>query len=276
MESSAMDEPISVAAQRRIIIPESPRVAILGCSLASGLGVRENSVGRIAAKRLGASQVLFKAKARQLIDDSVELLPRVIEFRPDLVVISTGNAEALVHPSKWVEHALTKYGPKSWQGEVGLDARPYYSNDPGTQRRERLTSVVKVIFKNVMIRIGGGYTRMPLEDYVPHFERLLDTLTAHGCAVVVVGTGDPHPWLFPGSRASLARFDAAHQRSVAARPGTTLVRTSEIIDRRTEVQADKAHPNVKGHEHLAEAIIDLLDVRPRSGVDAARSAADAS
>lgn len=271
-----MYEPISVAAQRSITIPENPRVAVLGCSLASGLGVREHSVGRIAAKRLGASQMLFKAKARQLIDDSVELLPRVLEFQPDLVVISTGNAEALVHPSRWVEQTLTRYGPKSWQGEVGLDARPYYSKDPRKQRRERLTSIIKVIFKNVTIRIGGGYTRMTLEDYVPHFERLLDTLTAHGCAVVVVGTGDPSPLLFPGSRASLARFDAAQQRCIAARPGTTLVRTGVIVDPRTEVQADKAHPNVKGHEHLAEAIIGALEVRPRSVVDDGRPAADAS
>jgi hypothetical protein len=256
-------ESASDLSRRRLAIPENPRVAILGCSLASGLGVREHSVGRIAAKRLGASKVLFKAKARQLIDDSLELVPRVLEFRPDLVVISTGSAEALVHPSKLVEHLLTTYGPKSWQGEVGLDARPYYSKEPDKQRRERLTSVIKVIFKNVTIWIGGGYTRMSLEDYVPYFERVLDTLTAHGCAVVVLGTGDPHPLLFPKSRKSLARFDAAQRRSVAARPGTTLVRPSTIIDRRSEVQADKAHPNVKGHEHLAEAVLAVLDIQPR-------------
>jgi lysophospholipase L1-like esterase len=271
-----MTEPISEGDRPRPVIPANPRVAILGCSLASGLGVREKSVGRIAANQLGASKVLFKAKARQLIDDSVELLPRVLEFEPDLVVISTGNAEALVHPTRFVEQLLTRYGPKSWQGEVGLDARPYYSEDRSKQWRERITSVIKVIFKNVMIRLGGGYTRMSLADYVPHLERLLDTLTANGCAVVVVGTGDPHPLLFPGSRKSLARFDEAQQRIVAARPGVALVRTSVIIDLRTEVQADKAHPNVKGHEHLARAVVEALDVQQVRAVAEAGSVADAS
>jgi hypothetical protein len=260
----------------RPVIPPHPRVAVLGCSLASGLGLRDKSVGRLAAKRLEASKLLFKAKARQLIDDSVALLPRVLEFEPDVVVISTGNAEALVHPTKFVEQLLTKYGPKSWQGEVGLDARPYYSADKAKERREKITSVIKVIFKNVTIRLGGGYTRMSLEDYVPLLEELLDTLTAHGCAVVVVGTATPHRWLFPGSAKSLGTFDVAQRRIISTRPGTALVRASEIIDLKSEVQADKAHPNVKGHEHLADFVVAALNVQDaRSAVDAG-AVADAS
>ena len=271
-----MIESISGGVGPRPAIPANPRVAVLGCSLASGLGVREKSVGRLAAKQLGASKLLFKAKARQLIDDSVALLPRVLEFEPDLVVISTGNAEALVHPTRIVEQLLTRYGPKSWQGEVGLDARPYYSEDRVARVRERITSVIKVIFKNVTIRLGGGYTRMSLEDYEPLLEELLDTLTAHGCAVVVVGTGDPRPLLFPGSRKSLARFDAAQQRIVAGRPDVALVRTSQVIDPHTEVQADKAHPNVKGHEHLAREVVAVLDVQEARPVAEVGPVADAS
>jgi hypothetical protein len=266
-----MEELMSERAPSLLSVPARPRVVVLGDSIASGLGVRENSFGRIAARELGAGAILFKAKVRRMIDESAELLPRILDFNPDLVIMSSGNAEAVVHPGKTVEDLLTRYGPKGWQGDSGLEPRPFYSDEFAKRVRQRITSVTKVVLKNIFIRLGSGYSRMSLEEYVPRLEVFLDALTERGCAVVLAGIADVDPLLFPKSGTNVDRFDAAQRRIVASRPQVRLLRLRQIIDARTEVLADKAHPNLEGHQHIAREIRALLAVREVPDADLART-----
>ncbi|WP_181782212.1 SGNH/GDSL hydrolase family protein [Pseudonocardia pini] len=243
---------------------------MLGCSLASGLGVRDQSVGRIAAKTLEADAVLFKAKAKARIDHAFAHLPKVEAFRPDLVILSSGNVEAFVHPHRIFERALERFAPKGWHGDIGLDPRPYFSADPEKARTQKRESAAKVFLKNVLIRPFGGYTHMSAADYESHLSRLLDELTEKGTAVVLVGPSPVSRYYFPYSRRNLRRLEEVQRAAVVGRPRVRFVSTFDVVDRRTELQADRAHPTVAGHEALAAAVVDLLSVEV--GVEVGTSA----
>lgn len=251
----------------RLTVPANPRIAVLGDSLASGLGVREHSYGRMLAKDLEAEAILFKAKARRMVDECTELVPRLEKFGPDLVLISTGTSEGFVHPTKIIEELLTRYGPKSWQGDVGLDARPYYSKDRRKRVREVISTLVKVAFKNVVIRLGGGYSRMSADEYRVAFARFLDAMVEKGWPVLVAGIGYPSSLLYPGSRKNLEIFDRIQLEEAARRPGVVVIRVQDVIDFSRDTQSDGCHPTVEGHRKLADAHLAVLDVVARPEVE---------
>jgi hypothetical protein len=240
---------------------------VLGCSLASGLGVRDQSVGRIAAKTLDADAVLFKAKAKARIDDAFTHLPKVEAFRPDLVILSSGNVEAFVHPHRIFERLLERFAPKGWHGDVGLDPRPYFSAEPAKARTQKRESAAKVFLKNVLIRPFGGYRHMTDADYESHLSRLLDELTAKGAAVVLVGPCPVSRYYFPYSRRNLRRLEETQRAVAAARPRVGYVSPIDLIDRRTEFQADRAHPTIAGHERLAKAVVESVRVQVAQNAD---------
>jgi lysophospholipase L1-like esterase len=253
----------AVDASGPLRVPANPRIAVLGDSLASGLGVREHSYGRMVAKDLGAEAVLFKAKARRMVDECTEQIPRLEKFGPDLVLISTGETEGFVHPTRLIEQVLTKYGPKSWQGDVGLDARPYYSEDRRKRAKELLTSTVKVVFKNLVIRLGGGYSRMSHDQYRTELAQFLDAMEERGWPVVIAGIGYPNALLYPRSRRNLEVIDRIQRELVAGRRLARLLPLDGVIDFRTDTQSDGCHPSVAGHRKIADAHHALLEVVPR-------------
>jgi hypothetical protein len=233
---------------------------VLGCSTASGLGVREQSVGRVAAKLLDAEKVLVKAKPRALVSEVRAGMAKVVDFAPDLVVLSSGNVEAFVHPHRVFEKAVERLAPKTWHGDVGLDPRPYYSTDPEKAREQRRESRRKVALKNALVRPLGGYTRMSLAEYTTEFALLLDELEATGAAVVVVGPARVSPYYFPYSERNLQRFERAQQEIVAPRRRVRHISSRDLVTYRTEQQADLAHPDVAGHARLARAVLATVTV----------------
>lgn len=247
-----------------LTIPANPRIAVFGDSLASGLGVRENSYPRFLARDLGAEAIQMKAKASRRVDECTALVPRVEKFRPDLVLISTGQTESLVHPPRAVERLIEKYGPDSWKGVVGLDARPYYSEDRRTRLREMATTAAKIGVKNLTIGLGGGYPRMPHEEYRRELTTFLDLMEEKGWPVIVAGVGFPVRLFYPRSEKSLAAVETIQQEVVAAHPNARYVALNGLIDFSEDTLADGCHPSVYGHRKIADAHHALLKVVPRA------------
>lgn len=212
-------------------------------------------MGRVAAKLLDAEKVLAKAKARLLVSEVRQGLSKVVEFQPDLVILSSGNVEAFLHPHRVIEKAVGRFGPTGWQGDVGMDPRPYFSTDPEKAREQLRESRLKVAVKNAVMRPFGGYTRMSLTDFATEFTAVLDELEETGAAVVVLGPSKVSEYYFPYSDRNLARFERVQQEIVATRARVRHISVRDLVPYRTEQQADLAHPNVAGHARLARAVV---------------------
>jgi hypothetical protein len=251
----------------RLTVPANPRVAVLGDSLAAGLGVREHSYPRMVARDLEASAILMKAKASRRVDECMEQLPRLEKFGPDLVLISTGQTEGLIHPGPLVDRLVERFAPESWHGVVGLDARPFYSAEPAVRRREIATSVGKIAVKNVGVRVGGR-PRMEPEVYRAALCTFLDAMAERDWPVVVAGIGFPNAVLYPRSRRNLAVVEQIQIAEVAKRPNARFVRLNGLVDFRRDTLADRCHPSVVGHRKIADAHHELIEVVARAGAPA--------
>jgi hypothetical protein len=251
--------------QARIAVRANPRIAIVGDSLASGLGVRE-PYGRQLGKLVGAEKVLMKAKASRMVDECTALVERLEAFQPDLVLISTGQTEGAIHPPQWAKDLISRHGPAGWQGEAGLDPRAVYSADAATARRERASTFVKVLLKYAMIKFGGGRPRMDYAEYRLKLREFLDVMGDKGWPVMVAGVGMPPQLYFPGSRKSLTTIDRIQREEIAGRSGVVLLRTDEFVDMKVDVLADHVHPTVKGHGDLARAHLARIELVPREDV----------
>jgi len=261
-------------ADTTLTIPANPRIAVLGDSLAAGLGVRENSYPRFLARDLGAEAILMKAKASRRVDECSALVPRLDKFEPDLVLISTGQTESLLHPRRAVQQVIDDHGPGNWKGVVGLDARPYYSEDPRERVREIGTTVAKIAVKNLTIRLGGGAPRMSHEVYRRELDAFLDLMEERGWPVIVSGVGFVNPVLYPRSRKNLEVVESLQRELVAARPNARYVGLNGLIDFSRETLADRCHPSVYGHRKIADAHHRLLTVVPRGELVPAQATAE--
>ncbi|SDH06604.1 SGNH/GDSL hydrolase family protein [Pseudonocardia oroxyli] len=245
-----------------LVVPSNPRIAVLGDSLAAGLGVREHSYPRMVAKDLQASAILMKAKASRPVEECTALLPRLDKFEPDLVLISTGQTESLVHPRAFVNRAVERFGPESWRGLVGLDARPFYSAEPDKRRSEMRSTAARIAVKNAAIHLTGGVPRVPHETYRAQFRAFLDETDRRGWPVVVASIGFPNAVFYPRSRRSLAVAERIQVEEAAGRPNVRIVHLNGLVDFRRDTLADRCHPSVLGHRKIADAHHAVLEVAP--------------
>ena len=240
-------------------LPPNPRVAVMGDSSASGLGVHgRESYGSLVAADLGASSTLRVAKSRRLIDETKDIVPRVVQFQPDLVLFGTGMAEGMVQPSRLIDGALARYGPPSWQGPEGLTprvkVRPANRSSKFDARRKAVTAI-KFSVRWTAITCLGGYVRMPPDEYGRELEEVVETLTATGAVVVLVGTSYADPLLFPRTNRSMQPYRLHHERLATEMPLVHLVSPIDFLDPRRHVLADKLHFNAEGHRLVADAVL---------------------
>jgi hypothetical protein len=260
MASSGSGSAPSTHHSETLRVPRNPRVVVLGDSGASGLGVHGHSFGIITAELLDASERLRLARSRRLVDETLQLVDRIIDFRPDLVVFGTGMAEGLVHPGVRFEEFINRYHPAVRASSAGLEPHLLFSGNRYKRFRQRAGSMANVVIKQIGIGVTGGESRMSPKDYEKHLDELLTALTIEGIPVVLVGIGNASPWLFPRSNKSLVAYDQVQERIVARNSLVRLIRLKDVLDGQSDVQVDRLHPNDLGHRKLAEAVVAWVQI----------------
>jgi lysophospholipase L1-like esterase len=247
-------------------LPASPFVATVGDSVIAGLGVGGRSYAKLVAEQLDASRFLRLSRSTNTVHDSVGNLDRLRVERPDLVIVSVGGSDGLVHAGSWVQRTLDNHGPKSWQGMQGLDPRTYLSGGRRQRVRQRVTSFVKVSVKHVGIRLTGGSRRVEPDSFSEGVRDLLAGLAELECVVVVVGVHAPDEKLFPRSPASLLEYERLTLAELANYPDFAYVSPKGLLHMWNDFLVDRAHFNDSGHAKVAEAVLKTLRTRSPAAV----------
>jgi lysophospholipase L1-like esterase len=231
------------------------RLAVLGDSHAAGLGVHGRSYAVRIAERLDA-EMLQLARTTQTVDEIGEdELQQLQAFRPALVLVSFGAAEAFVHPSRFLQRILDRCAPKSWRGVAGLEPRPYYSRSLLRRARQKLVSATKVRLKRSIIAVTGGFQRLPAAAFEDHLRALLDEIDP-AVPKVLVGLWPVDEHAFPRSNESLRRNDDVMRAIAAGRADCVYVCTRDAVRAGEHYLADRAHLNDEGHDRIADLVLD--------------------
>jgi lysophospholipase L1-like esterase len=228
------------------------RIAVVGSSHSAGLGVHGRSFAVRAADLLGA-ETLQLSRSAQVVDQvGAEAIAEITAFRPELVVVSFGAAEAHVHPSRFLQAVLDRFAPASWRGPDGVEPRPYFSRRPARRLAQRLVSRTKVLVKRVLIAATGGFHRLSAADFEAGLRDLLDRLGP--APKVLVGLWPVDERMFPRSNPVLRHNDAILRAVAAERDDAVYLDTAGSVRCWDDFLDDHAHLNEAGHERVAALI----------------------
>jgi hypothetical protein len=238
-----------------VVLPDRPRIALLGDSVLGGLGVRGESYGQLVGDKLDAAQVLGLARSGFTVRTAVGRLHKLQTFGPDLVIVGVGGSEGLVHAPASVQRLLARWGPAGWGGVDGLE--PDLWLERGWRARARLFTMQTI--KHVSVWLSGGYRRLAADDFVNDLSALLDGLGALGCLIVVVGVQQPDGRLWPRSPASCARYERLTYEVAGRYEGVIVVESKSVLRRWSDYTHDHAHLSASGHRKLADEVLRQLD-----------------
>ncbi|WP_432830737.1 hypothetical protein [Dactylosporangium sp. CA-092794] len=231
------------------------RLVILGGSSSLGLGVRGRSYAVRVGELIGVDvEVLQLSRSAQTIADvEPAMVEQIRRFRPDLVILSFGAAEAHVHPSRWLQAVLDRFAPRSWRGPAGMEPRPYFSSRRYRALRQRIVSAAKIRLKRIIVGLTGGFHRLSSEEFDRCLRELLDRLGP--VPKVLVGLWSIDDYMFPRSNPVLSRNDTLLQLIARDREDVIFVPTRDAVEYWSHFLLDHAHLNDRGHDVVARLIM---------------------
>lgn len=227
-------------------------VTFLGDSITAGLGARGRSYPALVAESLGC-ELDDRSMTGWTVAESLECC-RQRPCDSDVVVIAHGVTEPIRRPV--VEDV--RWLPRRWRRLGWMDPRPYYSSRRVRRLMERIESGVRWRVKNALLARRGSVQLLALDDYVAKLGELIELLVAGGSTVFVLSPPPISDRFFPGSPRLQNDYYEAAQRALPSIPFITV----HHLHRWDDFLEDDFHPNVDGHEKIAEAILSaVLHVR---------------
>lgn len=237
------------------------KIAILGDSVAAGLGARGRQFPVLVAEDLGAELVDLSTSARMIGDDDAEAVRGA-----DIVVIAHGVTEAVLRPTTQALRCV----PPRWRRAGWLDPRPFFGKRGPRRYGQRIESGCRWRVKVVLMRLFGHQQWMGSEQFAMALRTAVD-----GCGpdrVILVGGFTIDDRFFPGSAAELERY-AVVVRDVAAASGARHVDLTGACRRWDDYLADHFHPSQSGHRKIADLVTPAVRETAASlGAEASRSA----
>ena len=238
------------------------KIVTVGDSIAEGLGVKGCCYSDLLRKRLDergiATTLLNLAHTGFQISDTRKMLARIIEEEPDVVVVAHGVTEAIMRPA---QNAM-RYVPKRWQPRGWLDPRPYYSRKLLKRVYQFMESEVRWRLKVFLMARYGSETSMSRASY-EHFlqEFIEDLLTSTKAHIILLTPCALDEQYFPLSPRSFQCYQGSTSQVAALFGKTSRVQFCDVsnrLDQWSDYFNDHFHPNVQGHEKIADALQETL------------------
>lgn len=236
-------------------LPVGLRLAIIGGSTAAGLGTRGRSFATIVVEALEEPEVLDLSHSGRMVDEHLALGPTIRDFRPDFAIICAGVSESMVHPGPSAQRIIERWAPASWHGVSGLQARPYFSTKPAKRLRQRAVSELKVAVKRSVIKASKGRSRMSPQDFGRNLSGLLALLAELECKSIVIDLWHTDDRLFPRTDEAFQAASVELAAAVKKAPSATRLPLRDVLLYWDDFLADHLHWNARGHQHVADLVL---------------------
>lgn len=231
------------------------RIVAIGDSVAEGLGAMGRPYPVLVAEHFNAELTNLARTGSQLVDVE-KYIPSVADA--DIVLLQVGGASGMYRP---VDDAI-RFFPKRWRLPGAMDPRPYFSTRRWKRAAQKLESGARWRMKVALMRFVETERWTPPEVYEEELNTYLAAIKEAGDPdVIIVGIAGIDDRYFPGSEASRIEYDSIG-REVGARHGSEFVDLRGVCHEWGDFLADHAHPNVHGHERIANEVVAAIELRP--------------
>ncbi|MFP7393951.1 hypothetical protein SFC57_10250 [Niallia circulans] len=237
------------------------KVAIVGDSIANGLGVAGKSYKDILqtriVDRLGINVELFDytASAKPIMETNRDNLEEIINVKPDFIIFGHGITEAMIRPNpKYLKLLPRRYRKPGW-----MDPRPFYSKKWRKRVLEKLESGFRWRLKRFIILKSGGESIVSKSDFVNEVNLFTSSiLTQTQSNIIFVTQMGVDEKYYPYSQGKLEEYENEIINICKGDNRLAHIRGSEILSPWSDFFEDHFHPNIIGHQKLAASIYEKI------------------
>lgn len=242
-------------------------VVCLGGSITAGMGVTRSKSSYADLLKIkmttSCSQsveiINFGASAMQVNESREKYEKKILQLQPDIIVFAHGNTEAVVREQR--KHL--KYMPKRWRNPGWMDPRPYYSTRKTRKFLEKIESGLRWRVKVMLIKVFGGKQWMSLEQFKQQTTDFTKTVLTHNTKtnIIFLTPGDIEEKYFPGSPESMKKYREVLKDVYEMNKSSNRIfmcDSSQYLHKWNDYFVDHFHPNEKGHNKIADALLDTI------------------
>lgn len=239
------------------------KVVLLGDSITQGLGSKKINFTGELQNRLGDKfQVENMALTGTTIHYAEEILPKILESKPEYVVVVYGNVDAQIRPNR--KGKIFKHIPKRFQGNGMLMPRPFYSHDLRKKTGQKIENIIRHILSNLIYAIDGTEQWVSVEEFSQCYQTVVHELQNENIKVIACSTVYIDENLFPGS---LAQYEKINEKilDIASQYNTVCVDLFHLLEKQVEKDGwgkrycyDHFHPNGGGYKIIANILAEKI------------------
>lgn len=234
-------------------------IILLGDSITQGLGSKKINFTAELQKLLGdCYHVENMALTGTTIQYAEEILPVILEKKPQYVVIVYGNVDAQIRPSR--SGHIFKHIPKRFQKNGMLMPRPFYSHVLYKKIVQRMENALRSFYSKLIYVIDGSEQWVDVDTFTQIYRKVVKELKNADIQVIACSTVALDDCLFSGSKAEYVKFNASIQK-IASAENIQYIRLYDILNDAIQLKGwntvycyDHFHPNEVGYGIIAKQI----------------------
>lgn len=238
-------------------------VVLLGDSITQGLGSKKINFTENLNSLLGDGfHVDNMALTGTTISYAQEILPRIIEKKPDYTIIVYGNVDAQIRPNR--NGRIFKHIPKRFQKSGMLMPRPFYSHTWYKRIGQKIDNDLRSFFSWLIYRLDGSEQWVRVETFEEIYQDVVEQLMVNGTKVIACSTVFIDENKFNGSNEQYVKFNQTI-RKIATINNIEYIDLYTILGKAVsdygwdEIYcADHFHPKAHGYEIMANVLANVI------------------
>lgn len=234
------------------------KVALLGDSITQGIGSKKVNYVEPLQKELGDDYIIKNfAHTGTTINYAINMLEKLNEFSPDIIIVMYGNVDAQIRPNIYNNNIWCNIIPKRYKLNGMLDPRPFYSKKWYRYLPDRLDNMNRRIIRKYVEKTQGTCQWVSLEEFKEKYNLFLKNIDNKNAKIYLCSMIKLNEKYYKGCNEEYKRYNSEIYK-LAKKYNHTYVDLYGYMEKVLNnykwneiYYFDHYHPNSKGYELIA-------------------------